>query len=128
MLSKRPKREDSRMKNLIEEAEIEPKMIKHLEIRKNLQSGAIGTTVKILVKRISQIDQRERRDLVGMNNQEEMSHQEEMNHQEETKLQKEMNTQEEMNLLEEKRMIIKEEMMRVFQTLDTKREIERMSE
>ena len=122
MLSKRPKREDSRMKNLIEEAEIEPKMIKHLEIRKNLQRGAIGTTVKILVKRISQIDQRERRDLVGMNNQEEMSHQEETN------LQKEMNIQEEMNLQEEKRMIIKEEMMRVFQTLDTKRETERMSE
>ena len=126
--SRRPKREDSRMRKLIEGAEIEPKMINHLEIRKNLQSGAIETTVKILVKRISQLDQREKKDLVGMSLLEEMSNQKEMSHQEETSTLKEMNTQEEMNLQEEKRMITKEEMMRAFQTPDIKRGTERMSE
>jgi hypothetical protein len=40
----------------------------------------------------------------------------------------EMKHQEEMNLQEEKRMITKKEMMRVFQTHDTKRGIEKMSE
>ena len=39
-----------------------------------------------------------------------------------------MKHQEEMNLQEEKRMITKKEMMRVFQTHDTKRGIEKMSE
>ena len=145
-LSRRLKREDSRTRKLIEEAEIEPKMIKHLEIRKNLQSGAIETTVKILVKRISRIDRRERKDLVRtsqleiMSYQEEMSHQEKMRHREEmrrreemnllkeTNTQEEMNTKEEMIFQEEKKMITKEEMMRVFKNLGIKRGTERMSE
>ena len=118
--SRRLRREDLRMRKLIEGAEIEPKMINHLEIRKNLQSGAIETIVKILVKRISQLDQRERKDLEEMSLLEEMDNQKEMSHQEETNLLKEMNTQEEMNLQEEKGMITKEEMMRALQTLDKK--------
>ena len=58
--------------------ERDPKMIKHLEIRKNPLKEATEITVKILVKMISQTNLREKKK--EKKNLEEMSLQEEMSH------------------------------------------------